>query len=75
METYKHIKDYVFQNCIKDQRGNPMYTHDVVLVSTNISLMLQRATLMSIGFDGSRQIHHADANVIAKLKEWGVEEE
>lgn len=75
METYKHIQNYVFENHIKDQRGNPVNTYDVVLVSTEISARLQKATLMSIGFDGSRQIHHATANVLAKLKEWGVVEE
>ena len=75
METYKHIPDYVFQNCIKDNRGLPLYKYDIVLVSTPVSLRLQRMGLMSIGFEGSRQIHHYNAQVLTALEKLEVVEE
>lgn len=75
METFKHIPDYVFRNCVKDNRGLPLYKHDIVLVSSLISTRLQKMGLMSIGIEGSRIIHHYNAQVLTALEKLDVVEE
>lgn len=75
METFKHIPDYVFRNCVKDNRGLPLYKHDVVLASATISSKLHKMRLMSIGIEGARLIHHYNAQVLTALEKLGVVEE
>lgn len=78
-EHFLHIPKFTFDNPVKDQRGNPLYTYDVILVSSAISKRLQDNQEMSIGFtqkyeNRCLQIHHYNSRVLSLLEKWKVTE-